>query len=469
MIKDNIMKRKGMFILIMLSAAVLIAACNDCNSQYRSVIVDAPFSMPPIKEYVFPKRDFSILDYGAVPDGYTLNTVAIAQAIEACSYAGGGRVIVPKGEWLTGPIHMRSNVNLYLSEGAILRFTDNPDDYLPAVMTSWEGMECYNYSPLLYAFDCSNIAVTGKGMLAPVMDTWKKWFKRPQAHLDALRKLYTMASTNVPVEQRQMAEGENHLRPHLLHFNRCKNVLLDSIRICQSPFWTIHLYMCDGAIVRNLDVKAHGHNNDGIDLEMSRNVLVERCEFDQGDDGVVIKSGRNQDAWRLNVPSENIVIRDCRIKKAHTLLGIGSEISAGVRNVYMHDCMVCDSVFRLVFAKTNHRRGGFIENVWVKGIKAEKMQRVLEIDTEVLYQWRDLVPTYKDSITRIERIFVDSIWCERTEAIYDLKGDSRLPIRDVGVRNIYVGKVTQFVKNVINAENVEEDNLMIKETNNGTK
>ena len=162
-------------------------------------------------------------------------------------------------------------------------------------MTSWEGLECYNYSPLLYAFECENVAITGKGTLQPKMDTWKVWFKRPQPHLEALKELYTKASTDVPVIERQMAVGENHLRPHLIHFNRCKNVLLDGFKIRESPFWTIHLYMCDGGLVRNLDVKAHGHNNDGIDFEMSRNFLVEDCSFDQGDDAVVIKAGRNQD------------------------------------------------------------------------------------------------------------------------------------------------------------------------------
>ena len=156
-----------------------------------------------------------------------------------------------------------------------------------------------------------------------------------------------------------MAKGENNLRPHLIHFNRCKNVLLDQFKIRESPFWTIHLYMCDGGIVRNLDVYAHGHNNDGVDLEMSRNFLIEDCKFDQGDDAVVIKAGRNQDAWRLDTPCENIVIRNCDIIKGHTLLGIGSEMSGGIRNVYMHDCAAPDSVFRLFFAKTNHRRGRF--------------------------------------------------------------------------------------------------------------
>ena len=182
--------------------------------KYKTVTVNAPFAMEPIKEFIFPNRDFSIANYGAVKGGKTINTKAIAKAIKACNKAGGGRVVIPAGEWLTGPVHLMSNVNLYLSDGAILRFTDNPEDYLPAVMTSWEGMECYNYSPLVYAFDCENVAITGTGTLQPIMDTWRKWFKRPKPHMDALAELYTMASTDVPVEKRQMAKGENNLRPH---------------------------------------------------------------------------------------------------------------------------------------------------------------------------------------------------------------------------------------------------------------
>lgn len=450
-------------LLVGLTLAALGASCSAPAEKYRTIMVDAPFEMAPLREYIFPDRDFPVTSYGAVADGVTVNTAAIARAIEACSQAGGGRVVVPAGEWLTGPVHLASNVNLHLERGAVLRFTDTPEDYLPAVPTSWEGMECYNYSPLLYAYGCENIAVTGEGTLSPRMDTWKTWFARPKAHMDALKELYTLASTDVPVEQRQMAQGENHLRPHLLQFNRCKNVLLEGFKIRESPFWTIHLYLCDGGIVRGLDVKAHGHNNDGIDLEMSRNILVEHCTFDQGDDGVVIKSGRNQDAWRLNTPCENIVVRHCQLLKAHTLLGIGSEMSGGVRNVYMHHCEAQDSVFRLFFAKTNHRRGGFIENIWMRNVRAGRMQRVLEVDTDVLYQWRNLVPTYKDSITLIRGLYMDSVECDRAQVVYDLKGDARLPISDVAITNVRVREVTDTVRNVVNAEGVVEENLVYNE------
>lgn len=452
------MKRYLLNVAVLLSV-FLSGACSHPAVSYKTIKVDAPFAMEEIRECIFPAQDFSIADFGAVAGGEVSNTEAIARAIEACNKAGGGRVVVPAGEWLTGPIHFKSNVNLYLTEGATLRFTDNPSDYLPAVMTSWEGMECYNYSPLVYAFECENIAITGTGTLAPIMDTWRIWFKRPKPHMEALKQLYTMASTDVPVEERQMAVGENNMRPHLIHFNRCKNILLDSFKIRESPFWTIHLFLCDGGIVRNLDVYAHGHNNDGVDIEMSRNFLIENCQFDQGDDAVVIKAGRNQDAWRLNAPSENIVVRNCTVLQGHVLLGIGSEMSGGVRNVYMHDCEVRDSVFRLFFVKTNHRRGGFVENIWMKRVEAEAMQRVMEVDMDVLYQWRDLVPTYRDSITRIRGLYMEDVTCKRTQAIYDLKGDARRPIREVELKNITVGEVTDFVKRVVNAEQVSEENI----------
>ncbi|NDW18808.1 glycoside hydrolase family 28 protein [Dysgonomonas sp. 216] len=438
---------------------ISVAFAND----YKTVVVEAPFPMEPIKIFMYPTQDFIITDYGAIEGREMDNTKAIAAAIDACNKAGGGRVVIPSGIWFTGPIHFKSNVNLYLEENAEVSFSDNPKDYLPAVMTSWEGMECYNYSPLVYAFECENIAITGKGILKPKMNIWSKWFKRPKAHMDALKELYTMASTDVPVEQRQMAVGENNLRPHLIHFNRCKNVLLDGFKIRQSPFWTIHLYMCDGGIVRNMDVVAHGHNNDGVDLEMSRNFLIEDCIFDQGDDAVVIKAGRNRDAWRLNTPCENIVIRNCSILKGHTLLGIGSEMSGGIRNIYMHDCTSPNSVFRLFFLKTNHRRGGFIENIYMKNITAGSMQRAFEIDTDVLYQWKNLVPTYEERITRINGIYMENVRCKSADAIYELKGDAKLPVGTVEIKNVHVDKVNKFIKKVSNVDNVVERNVSYSE------
>ena len=425
----------------------------------KKVSATAPFEMAPIREPIFPSRDFVITAYGAKQGDSKANTQAFAKAMKTCNKAGGGRVVVPAGEWLTGPIHFKSNVNLYLAEGAVVKFTDNPQDYLPAVMTSWEGMECYNYSPLVYAFECDNIGISGPGTLAPKMDLWRTWFKRPQPHMNALKDLYTMASTDVPVKERQMAKGENNLRPHLIHLNRCNNVLLDGFKIRESPFWTIHLYMCNDAIARNLDVKAHGHNNDGIDLEMTKNVLVENCTFDQGDDAVVIKSGRNRDAWRLNTPTENIVVRDCNILAGHVLLGIGSEISGGVRNVYMTDCNAPNKVMRMFYVKTNHRRGAFVENIYMERCTAGHADRVMEIDPEVLYQWKDLVPTYERSITRIDGLHMKECSVKSAKAIYELDGCEELPARNVSLANINVSYVSDFIGKIEHVENVSIDNV----------
>ena len=446
-------------IALALVAGISMTACNQAQIQYESIEVEAPFAMETIRVPIFPEQDFCITEYGAVPSDTAVCTQAIAQAIEACNKAGGGRVVIPAGEWLTGPIHLKSNVNLHLSEGAVVRFTDNPADYLPAVPTSWEGMECYNYSPLVYAYECENVAITGKGKLYPKMGLWRKWFARPKAHMDALAVLYHQMSKDVPVEQRQVAVGENNFRPHLIHLNRCKHVLLDGFQIEGSPFWTIHLYLCDNGVARNLNVRAHGHNNDGIDLEMTRNVLVEDCTFDQGDDAVVIKSGRNHDAWRLNAPCENVVVRNCIIKQGHTLLGIGSELAGGIRNIYMANCDAPGTVHRLFFVKTNHRRGAFVENIYMDSIRTGGTLRVAEIDTDVLYQWRDLVPTYKDTLTRISDIYLTNIQVDSAKAIYEFRGDARLPIRNVVMKDIAVDCVADTANSAQHVEALTVENV----------
>ncbi|HSC55501.1 MAG TPA: glycoside hydrolase family 28 protein [Phnomibacter sp.] len=437
----KVFRRNGR--LFMMALLIVLAGMQTAAfaQGYTTLKIKAPFRMDSVRLYSYPQKDFIITSYGAVEGGKVKNTEAIANAIAACHEAGGGRVVIPAGTWLTGPIHFKSNVNLYLQENAVVKFTDDPRDYLPAVQTSWEGLECFNYSPLIYAFECENIAITGTGTLAPIMDHWREWFPRPAPHMEALKKLNEMAATGVPVEKRQMAEGENNLRPHLIQLNRCKTILLDSFKVKESPFWAIHILLSNGGVARNLDVEAHGHNNDGIDLESTRNFLVENCLFNQGDDAVVIKSGSNQDGWRLNAPAENIVVRNCRIKAGYTLLGIGSELSGGIRNIYMHDCVAPVTVHRLLFIKTNHRRGAFVENIYMENITTGGALSVLEIDTDVLYQWRTLVPTYETRITRIANINMKNIQCDAVNMIYDLKGDERLPINNVNLKNVHVNTV----------------------------
>ena len=439
---------------------LLFISCSSPKVSYNEIKVAAPFPMEPIKECIFPEKDYSIADYGAIEGGKHINTEAISKAIEACNKAGGGRVVIPAGEWLTGPIHFKSNVNLHLEKDAVVRFTDNPEDYLPAVMTSWEGMECYNYSPLVYAFECENIAITGEGMLKPHMDLWKVWFKRPQPHMNALKELYTMASTDVPVEQRQMAQGENHLRPHLIHFNRCKNILLDSFMIRESPFWTIHMYMCDGGIARNLNVKAHGHNSDGIDLEMTRNFLIENCTFNQGDDAVVIKAGRNRDAWRLNTPTENIVIRNCTIQDGQTLLGVGSEISGGYRNLFVENCqMDSPNLDRVIRIKTSTCRGGIIENVFVRDITVGQCREaVLRINLQ--YENRENCNRNFPPVVR--NVHLKNVTCEKSRLGVLIIGlDDDQHVYNISVEDSHFNNVAKGTNDIKGAKDVTLKNLYI--------
>ena len=444
-------------LLMTITAALLAGAA--AGAQTVVTAPEAPFEFAPLEMYDFPDREFPITRYGAKKNDAGATTKAFSKAMEACSRAGGGKVVVPEGEWLTGPVHFSSNCLLRLEEGSVLVFEDDPQLYLPAVRTSWEGTECMNYSPLIYAYGCENVGIEGPGTIAPQMDFWRTWFARPEAHIQATRQLYAMCSTGVPVEHRRMEEGEANMRPHLIQFNRCTNVRLDGFSIRESPFWTIHLYLCSDVWARGLDVYAHGHNNDGIDIEMTRHVVVEDCRFDQGDDAVVIKAGRNQDAWRLAQPTEDIVVRNCEVVKGHCLLGIGSEMSAGVRRVYMHDCHTTDSVFRLFYIKTNHRRGGFIEDITVENVSAASTQRVFEIDTDVMYQWRDIVPTFETAVTRIRNISIRDASCGQADAVYELRGDERDPISGVHIENVHVDSLTQFINNTEFVRNLTVENI----------
>lgn len=428
--------------------------------SFQKVEVDAPFEFPPINVPDFSKCDkYSIVDLGAKPADKESTTQAIAKAIEKAHENKGGVVVIPSGRWITGKIHLKSNVNIHLEDKAELIFSENPSDYLPAVQTTWEGMECYNYSPLIYAFKCQNIAITGSGKLIARLDIWKKWYARPPAHMEASKRLYEMASHDVPVEERIMVKDDANMRPQFLQFNRCENVLIDGISIENSPFWVIHPFMSKNVVIRNVSVKAHGHNNDGVDPEMCQNVLIENCVFDQGDDAIAIKAGRNRDAWRLNTPTKNIVVRNCTVKNGHQLLAIGSELSGGIENVLIENCSLDKSiknVGHLLFIKTNERRGGWVKNIFMRNISAGDVRYgVLGIETDVLYQWKNLVPTYEKRLTSISNIFIENVEAGKAKYIVRIDGQQELPVRNISLANIKMEAVEEVDIWTRNAENIE--------------
>ena len=313
-----------------------------------------------IKAPKFSKRVFDITRYGAKQGSSNDSTQAIRKAIEACAAAGGGRVVVPAGDFLTGAVHLKSHVNLHVEEGATLFFSQDPKQY-PIVYTRFEGTECMNYSPFIYAWEQTDIAVTGLGMLDGQADKthWWDWKGR-----DSSRALVAMGEKDVPVAERIFGEGKL-LRPNFVQPYRSTNILIEGVSIRNSPMWEVNPVLCHNVTVRGVKIASHGPNNDGCDPESSMDVLVEQCVFETGDDCIAIKSGRNRDGRRVNVPAENIVVRDCTMKDGHGGVSLGSEGSGGIRNIFVDKCRMDSPHLNYAMRiKTNTFRGGVTENVY---------------------------------------------------------------------------------------------------------
>jgi polygalacturonase len=439
-----------------IAASLLIIALfiHSCTSVFRIAskppILNIQSIETPLGNVAVKIPDFRqcprllITDFGALPENKDKTSQAISAAIEKAHGMGGGVVVIPQGEWLTGKVHLKSNVALHLDKGAVLLFSEKPEDYLPAVHSTWEGMECYNYSPLIYAYECKNIAITGEGEIKAKMDIWKTWFTRPIAHMESIKQLYNWAWNRTPVKERNMVNDTSHLRPQFIQFNRSENILVEGITITNSPFWTIHPYLSKNVVIRNIKVYAHGHNNDGVDPEMSQNVLIENCVFDQGDDAIAIKSGRNPEGWRLKTPSKNIVIRNLRVKNGHQLVALGSELSGGIENVFIDSCTVVDGakLNHLLFIKTNERMGGYVKNVYATNLRSGKIDLgVLGIETDVLYQWRTLVPTYERRLTPIRDVFLENVVTGDVKFVSRILGQKELPIENIALKSITTGTV----------------------------
>ncbi len=387
----------------------------------------------------FRRRDFSVLNYGAVADGKTLATEAITKAIDACAKGGGGRVVIPPGEYLTGAIHLKSNVNLHVSKGAYVRFSMNPKDYLPIVHTRWEGMELMHISPLVYAYEQTNIAITGEGTLdGQGKSYFWKWHGNPRyggnpdviSQKAARARLYEMMEKGVPVKERIFGEG-HYLRPQFIQPYKCKNVLIEGVTIVDSPMWEVHPVLCENVIVRGLNITSHGPNNDGCDPESCKDVLIENCYFDTGDDCIAIKSGRNSDGRRINVPTENIIVRNCVMKDGHGGITVGSEISGGVRNLFAeNNNLDSANLWTALRVKNNASRGGLLENMYFRNtIVGEVSRAVVEID----FNYEE---GGKGEHTPVVRNYVvDGLTCRKGNRAVDLQGLDKAPIYDVKLKN----------------------------------
>lgn len=414
---------------------------------------DEPWTQLPeilrrIKPPVFSKRDFPITRFGAIADGTSDSTEAFRKAISACNQAGGGRVLVPAGNFLTGAIHLLSNVNLHLVEGSTIKFSRDPAKFLPVVFSRWEGVELMNYSPFIYALDQKNIAITGQGTLdgQSGAEAWWPWVGRaewgwkagqPTARADR-QKLFEMAERNVPVGERVFGGG-HYLRPQFIQPYRCENVLIEGVTIKNSPMWEIHPVLCRNVTVRKVNISSHGPNNDGCDPESCRDVLIEDCIFDTGDDCIAIKSGRNADGRRLHVPSENFIIQGCQMKDGHGGVTIGSEISGGVRNVFAQNCVMSSpKLDRALRIKNNAMRGGLIENIYMRNVDVgEVAEAVVAID---FYYEEGATGGFTPVVRNVE---VRNVKSSKSKYALYLRGFKNAPITDIRLEHCSFDGVAQ--------------------------
>ncbi|MDE7347188.1 MAG: glycoside hydrolase family 28 protein [Muribaculaceae bacterium] len=346
-----------------------------------------------IKAPHFADRQFCAVDYGASSQASaSVNQKAINNAIAACNKSGGGKVMVPKGTYLTGPITLLSGVNLVVEKDATLQFVYD-FDLFPIVPTRWEGADCYNLQPLIYAYKATDVALTGEGVIdgGAGKDNWLSWYRKPffndplRADLPALGRdsLFKMNSELVDWEERHFGRNDG-LRPQMVNFNQCDRVLIEGLTFLRSPFWVLHPLLSSNVIVRGVTVNNDGPNGDGCDPESCNGVLIENCYFNTGDDCIAIKSGRNNDGRLWDRPTENIIIRNCEMRNGHGGVVLGSEISGGCRNLYAENCkMDSPTLDRVIRIKTNSCRGGIIENINARNIKVGQCaEAVLKINLD---------------------------------------------------------------------------------------
>jgi polygalacturonase len=394
-----------------------------------------PFEMPTVEPPSFPDRVLDVRSFGAMDDGLTLNTKAFRRAIKACHEDGGGVVCIRPGTWLTGPIHLHSNVNLRLEKGALVRFSTHFADYLPVVFTRWEGVECYNYSPLIYARDCENVAVSGEGVLDGQGQAWWHWKKLQQA---TAKTLYDSESEGVPVDKRVFGTEEAALRPQFLQAVHCRNMLVEGVTFVNGPMWTVHPVYCENVLVRGISVRSEGPNTDGLNPDSCRNVLVEGCSFHTGDDCIAINSGMNEDGWRVARPCENIVIRDCAMSEGHGAVAIGSGMSGGVRNVYVCNCRVTggDQGVRL---KSMRGRGGFVdnvhfENIHMAGLRQEAIVLNMFYGSSTAASRSDVPPAFCN-------VHIRNVTCESAGVAIAIRGLPEQPIERVVLEDLRLNAI----------------------------
>jgi polygalacturonase len=465
-------------------AVLLLAGCFTSQAQQYSWQ-----HLPQVSKPVFKKDTINILKYGAKADGITLNTTNINKAIAACSAKGGGIVLIPQGLWLTGPLVMKSNVNLHVSRAALLQFTDDKSQY-KLVEGNYEGHTAVRNESPISGTNLTNIAITGEGIIDGHGEVWraiskerlteaewnkliasggvvsengKSWYPS-QSYVSGLKT----PGAGVIGNGKTIKDNEpfkDFFRPNMLVLTNCKKVLLQGVTLQNSPAWDIHTLLCEDLTVQNVRVRNawNAQNGDGIDVESCRNVLIQGSTFDAGDDGICIKSGRDEEGRKRGKPTENVIVRDNVVYRAHGGFVIGSEMSGGARNIFVSNCTFIGTDIGLRF-KTTRGRGGVVENIFIKDIAMKDIlhEAILfdmyyggkspgeadDVNDQAVVPVTEATPSFR-------KFYVDNVVCNGAEKALMIRGLPEMRIKD-----IYIGNST--FKTVKGADVIEAQNILLK-------
>jgi len=414
-----------------------------------------PFEMPVAPK--IPDLRVNIRDYGAVEGGSAMNTAAIAAAIADCAKQGGGHVIFPRGRWLTGPIHFRSNIDLHLEDGCVLEFSENFFDYLPVVESVLAGIRCYSPSHLIYGYYCQNISLTGSGTLDGHGHVWD-YMKHHQPGMEDLMKA---GEAGRPMEQRVYDKPEQGVRPRFMQLQHCDNVYIDGVTFQNSPTWTVHPVFCRNLWVRNVTVHndLDAPNSDGINLEACQRCLVEDCYLDTGDDAFCLKAGRGKDAWTWNSPCQDVEVRRITGNCGRGSVTIGSETSASIRNAWLHDCSFGDRDL-CINLKTMKGRGGVIENIDFENISVKSTTiDAIRISFRYTGEPLDDQSAPITDVPVLRNVSVKNLFCGKTKKALRIMGLPGYPLQNLSLEDIRIG--TDDIGDLVDVVGMSVKNLEI--------
>lgn len=448
-------------------------------SAQEVIYSDLPFAMAPLKVPVFPDRKSSVTEFGAVGDGLTVNTNAINRAIDELAKKGGGTLVIPRGIWVTGPITLRSNINLRADAGALIIFTKNMDDY-PLVETSFEGLNTTRCMSPINGRDLVNIAITGEGVFDGSGEAWRH-VKKSKLTSDQWKKLVASggvlneagntwypsekarkgaqltANFNVPdlKTKEELETIKDFLRPVMVSLVKCKNVLLDGPTFQNSPAWCLHPLMSENVIIRNLTIRNpwYSQNGDGLDLESCSNVLIDNCSFDVGDDAICIKSGKDKDGRTRAMPTQNVIVNNCIVYHGHGGFVVGSEMSGGVKNIKVQHCTFIGTDVGLRF-KSTRGRGGVVEKIYIEDINMVDIPAeailfdlyysgnspvpTVEEKTEDKTKLAKLLPPVTEETPSFKDIFINKVQCKGAGRAMFMQGLPEMNLKNIKISNVSI-------------------------------